>query len=167
MSQKSTKSLRTGLILLIVVLAFAASYQIANAAGSDEAASTGNGIPALAADGTADGDALPCACCGGGANAEPIEGSPTLEGDVQRITVDTSAGYYDPNIVRLTAGIPAEITFTQSGGCLAEVVSQDLDFYADLTGGEKTISLTADQLQPGTYEFSCGMQMVFGTIIVE
>jgi len=165
MSKKSTKNLRTGLIMLIVVLAFVASYQIATAAERDSVSTAGGSSIASVA--TASDGSLPCACCGDGANAEPIEGAAAVEGDVQRITVDTSKGYYDPNIITLSAGVPAEITFTQAGGCLAEVVSQDLGFYADLTGGEQTITLTAEQLQPGTYEFSCGMQMVFGTIIVE
>lgn len=169
----STKYLRTALILAIVVLAFVASYQIATALGGDKTASAGvtaggkGLIPVSSAGSAADGEGLPCACCGGEANAEPIEGAASLEGDVQRLTVDTSAGYYNPNIIKLAAGVPAEITFTQASGCLAEVVSDDLDFYADLTGGNQTITLTAEQLQPGTYEFSCGMQMVFGTIIVE
>ncbi|MGB4441918.1 MAG: cupredoxin domain-containing protein [Coriobacteriia bacterium] len=165
MSKKSTKNLRTGLIMLIVVLAFVASYQIATAAERDSVSTAG--ASSIASVATASDGSLPCACCGDGANAEPIEGAAAVEGDVQRITVDTSKGYYDPNIITLSAGVPAEITFTQAGGCLAEVVSQDLDFYADLTGGEQTITLTAEQLQPGTYGFSCGMQMVFGTIIVE
>ncbi len=172
-AKASTRYLRTALILVIVVLAFVASYQIATALGSDETATTGTAagarglIPALASDSTATGDGLPCACCGGGANAEPIEGAATLEGDVQRVTVDTSAGYYNPNIIKLTAGVPAEITFTQASGCLGEVQSADLDFYADLTGGDATVKIATADLQPGTYEFSCGMQMVFGTIIVE
>lgn len=156
------KYLRAGLILLIVALAFVASYQIAGAVGAGAPETASAGSTSVPAD-----DALPCACCGGAANAETIEGTAAVEGDVQRITVDTSKGYYDPNVIKLTAGVPAEITFTQASGCLGEVESADLDFYADLTSGDATIRLEADTLQPGTYGFSCGMQMVFGTIIVE
>jgi len=95
-----------------------------------------------------------------------IEGAAAVEGDVQRISVDATNGY-DPNVIRLTAGVPAEITFSQASGCMAQVMSEDLGFYEDLTGGPKTIRIEADALQPGEYSFSCGMQMVFGTIIVE
>jgi hypothetical protein len=165
MSQQSTKNLRTGLIMLIVVLAFVASYQIATAAERDSVPTAGGSTTASLA--TASDGSLPCACCGGAADSTPIEGAAEVEGDVQRITIDTSKGYYDPNIIKLSTGVPAEITFTQAGGCLVEVVSEDLDFYADLSGGDQTITLSAEKLQPGTYEFSCGMQMVFGTIIVE
>ena len=44
-------------------------------------------------------------------------------------------------------------------------MSKDLNFFEDLTSGAKTVKLPA--LQAGTYAFSCGMQMVFGSIVVE
>jgi len=159
-----TKTLRIALILAIVVLAFVASYQIANAKGAN-GASAGTGLQPLGASG--DGTGAACACCGGSGSTETIEGAAVVEGDVQRITVDASTGSYNPNVIKLAANVPAEITFTQASGCLGQVQSADLDFYADLTGGAQTVRLEAAQLQPGTYAFSCGMQMVFGTIIVE
>jgi plastocyanin domain-containing protein len=61
--------------------------------------------------------------------------------------------------------VPSEITFTQATGCLGQVMSEDLGFFEDLTSGDATVRLNA--LEPGTYEFSCGMRMVFGTIVVE
>lgn len=160
MSATTTKYLRAGLILLIAVLAFTATLQIA------EAASRG---PQTAAESTpldADGTTPACACCTNSGTGETVEGAAAVEGDVQRISVDATNGY-DPNVIRLTAGVPAEITFSQASGCMAEVMSEDLDFYADLTGGPQTVRIEADALQPGEYSFSCGMQMVFGTIIVE
>ncbi|MRS11814.1 MAG: cupredoxin domain-containing protein [Actinobacteria bacterium] len=155
--------MRTGLILLIVVLAFVASYQIATAGEGATPAGT-SVLPALASSISAGPPA--CACCPGG-SSEPIEGAAAVENGVQRITVDTSAGYYDPNTIRLAAGIPAEITFTQASGCLAQVESPDFGFSEDLTAGDVTVRIEADKLVPGTYGFSCGMQMAFGTIIVE
>jgi hypothetical protein len=108
-----------------------------------------------------------CACCGGSqppAGAE-TEKSATIEGGVQRISVDVSKGYYDPSRIVLKAGVPAEITFSQSSGCTAQVQSADLGFSEDLTGGPRTVRLPA--LKSGTYAFSCGMQMVFGSIVVQ
>ncbi len=61
--------------------------------------------------------------------------------------------------------MPAEITFGQSSGCTAQVISQDLGFSEDLTSGPKTVKLAG--LSAGEYEFSCGMQMVFGKVVVE
>jgi len=161
MSATTTKHLRTALIVLIAVLAFVATYQVAEAAdrGTQPA-----GEPAALP--VADGASPACACCGNRGTGEPIEGAAAVEGDVQRISVDATSGY-DPNVIRLTAGVPAEITFSQASGCMAQVMSEDLGFYEDLTGGPKTVRIETDVLQPGEYSFSCGMQMVFGTIIVE
>lgn len=162
----STRALRVAAILMIALIAFVATYSIANAAsGPARAAATSDGTAVPAGLGIGTGTSPACACCGGAAASEPIEGAATLDGDVQRITIDTSAGFYDPNIITLAAGVPAEITFTQASGCLAQVMSEDLGFFEDLTAGDATVRL--DALQAGTYEFSCGMQMVFGTIVVE
>ncbi len=106
-----------------------------------------------------------CACCGGGsAPVEPIEGTAVAEGGVQRITIDLSKGYYDPNRIVLAAGVPTELTFGRGSGCTSEVFSRDLDFSADLSNGPVTVKL--DALEPGEYEFFCGMEMVFGTVVV-
>lgn len=163
----ANKTLRNSMLLLIVVLAFVASYQIAVAAGSGAAGGSPSGgslLPVANADGSASTPG--CACCGNSGTGETTEGAAVVEGDVQRISVDASNGY-NPNVIKLAAGVPAEITFSQASGCMAEVVSESLGFYEDLTSGPKTVRIEADALQPGEYSFSCGMQMVFGTIIVE
>lgn len=164
MSATTTKHLRTALIVLIAVLAFVATYQVAEAADRGAQAT---GAPAALP--VADGSSPACACCGNSGTSgtgETTEGAATVEGNVQRISVDATNGY-DPDVIRLTAGVPAEITFSQASGCMAQVMSEELGFYEDLTGGPKTVRIEADVLQPGEYSFSCGMQMVFGTIIVE
>ena len=169
-TKTGTRGLRNGMILLIVVLAFVASYQIAVAAdrGNDSVAAGGsNGglIPAVAG-AAADGSTPACACCGNSGGGETKEGAAVVEGDVQRITVDATNGY-NPNVIKLAAGIPAEITFSQGSGCMAQVLSKDLGFFEDLTAGPKTVRIEGNELQPGEYGFSCGMEMVFGTIIVQ
>lgn len=107
-------------------------------------------------------------CCGGGAQAPASAAQPktaTVTGGVQKISVDVSKGYYDPSTIVLKAGVPAEITFSQSSGCTAQVVSEDLQFSEDLSAGPKNVKLPA--LRAGTYKFHCGMNMVFGTITVQ
>lgn len=170
----STALTRYLIVAVLVVGAFFGAYRFAAARSAQPAggtsANTGGFVPAA----TADGDALTtpgCACCGSaaptanGITGDPVEGAAVLEGDVQRIDVDLSKGYYDPNVIVLKAGVPAEITFGQSSGCTAQVMSKDLNFFEDLTGGPVTVKLTA--LDPGEYTFSCGMEMVFGRIVVE
>jgi plastocyanin domain-containing protein len=87
-----------------------------------------------------------------------------VQGGVQKINVDASSGY-KPNVIQLKAGVPAEITFSQSSGCTAIVQSADLGFQEDLSAGPKTVKVKA--LQPGTYKFACGMNMVQGQIVVQ
>ena len=95
---------------------------------------------------------------------DPVEGTAQVSGGVQAIAVKVGTTY-SPNVIKLKAGIPAEITFGQGGGCTAQVVSSDLGFSEDLSAGPKVVKLPA--LDKGTYAFSCGMNMVFGQIVVE
>ena len=112
-----------------------------------------------------------CACCGssapteGGVTGDPVEGAAAVNGGTQAISVDLSKGYYEPNVIILKAGVPAEITFGQGSGCTGQVMSKDLNFFEDLTAGPKTVKLPA--LDAGEYSFSCGMEMVFGKIVVK
>jgi hypothetical protein len=92
-------------------------------------------------------------------------GTATLEGGVQRIAVDVSKGYFDPTVIKAKAGLPIEITFGQGQGCLAQVQFPDQGVEQDLTQGGGVVKLPA--LEPGTYSFSCGMQMVFGELVIE
>ena len=171
---------RWALVLMLAVLAFFATYRYAIASGSPTATTAPTAAasaPGTAAQVPAAGAQTPgtgaksagagCACCGGASAPAGAKTSKPADvaGDVQKITVDTSKGYYDPSTIELKAGIPAEITFTQSSGCLQQVESTDLGFSEDLSTGPKTIKLGA--LTAGTYGFNCGMQMQFGTIVVK
>lgn len=90
-------------------------------------------------------------------------GAVKIENGVQKVSVQVGFKY-TPDVVRLKAGVPAEITFGEGQGCTAIVQSQALGFREDLTSGPKTVKL--DGLQPGTYMFACGMNMVRGQIVV-
>jgi hypothetical protein len=166
-----SRIMRYLVISAVVAAAFFVSYQFASAQSADAAGTQANAATsaaystsaATAPEAYADSGSG-CACCGG-SSGEAIEAAAVVESDgVQRISVDTLAGY-DPNVIVLEAGVPAEITFSEGYGCLAEVMSSDLGFFEDLQSGPRTIAL--DALEPGTYGFSCGMEMVFGQIVVE
>lgn len=157
-------------VAVAVVLAFFAAYALASGrSGSAAQASTagvsveGNGGVA-ACDPAVDPAVCGGDCCGSGPSV-PIEGSAAVEGDLQLIHVDVSAGYFDPNVIRVTAGIPIELTFSEGSGCMSEVMFKDFAVFESLTDGGAVIELPA--LEPGEYEFSCGMGMVFGTLAVE
>jgi len=162
--------LRYFVLAALLVGAFFGAYQFAQARNAGDAqTASGASIPA---DPAASGDAAAgCSCCGStaptqdGVTGEPTEGVAEIAGDVQTVSVDLSQGYYQPNVLKLKAGVPAQITFGQSSGCTAQVGSKDLGFFEDLTAGPATVDLPA--LEAGEYSFSCGMEMVFGKIVVE
>jgi hypothetical protein len=152
----------------LVVVVLLASYSFA-AGGSPRA---GAGAVTASAAGPAAGPqsapvvaatSASCACCGGGAGPG-VAGEARVEGGIQRITVDTSSGSWSPNEITLKAGVPTEITFTEGQGCLAQVVFSDLGVSADLRNGGAVVKLPA--LQAGEHTFACGMDMVFGKLIV-
>jgi cupredoxin-like protein len=162
----TSPALRWTVIAAIAGVAFFGSYRFAiasqtsaaeNATGAVSSESLGTPV-ADSGSGSGGGG-----CCGGGGPA--ITKAAELKGGVQTVTVDLSSGSYDPNTIELKAGVPAEITFGLGGGCLSQVQSQELGFYEDLTSGPKTIKLGA--LEPGTYGFTCGMNMVSGSIVVK
>jgi plastocyanin len=170
------------LIAGLVVVAFFGAYRFASArsqpaqagAFAGATSATTGAVPAANGQAASGGQGAAgqssgggCACCGTGASsaaAAPVEGTAKLEGGVQKIYVDVKL-QYNPNVIKLKAGVPAEITFSAAQGCTGQVQSADLGFQEDLTTGEKTVKLKG--LQPGTYGFSCGMNMVHGQIVVE
>src|SRR6266536_5361677 len=90
-----------------------------------------------------------------------------LAGGVQRIEV-TVRGGYDPEVIRLRQGVPAELVFDrqESGDCTSRVVFPDLGVGAALPA----FTRTAVRLAParaGQFGFACGMNMIHGTLIVE
>ncbi|BDR57978.1 cupredoxin domain-containing protein [Xylocopilactobacillus apicola] len=75
---------------------------------------------------------------------------------------------YKPDTIEFHRSDPAEITFVQedSSVCLRQVQSKDLNFQIDLpVGSEKTININTDQT--GEFNFSCGMGMFHGKVIVK
>lgn len=178
-TKKQNSALQLIVIVGLVLAAFFGAYRFASARNGGSSL-PGAGLPQTAvqgatlADGGAPGAAAAgspgCACCGSsaptvnGVTGEPVEGTAKASGDVQTIAVEVG-NTYSPNIIKLKAGIPAQITFGQGSGCTAQVMSSELGFSEDLSSGPKVVALPA--LTKGTYSFSCGMSMVFGQIVVE
>ncbi len=165
---------------VLVAVAFFASYAYAASTSSTSSVSAGAtgdvaGIGQAAVPGSAGGAGGGCCgsggggsaggggCCGGGGSGQTVKGKAKLAGGVQKIDVDTSAGY-SPNEVTLKAGVPTEINFSPASGCLGTVIFPDAGVQADLSQGA-TVKLPA--MKAGTYQWYCGMQMVFGKIIVK
>lgn len=170
---KNKNVTRSVVLLAIVGVAFFGAFQFAQArsAGNASSGTAGAATETGAIATGADSGSPACACCGstepteGGVTGEQVEGTAEVTGDVQKIAVDLSTGIYNPNVIVLKAGVPAEITFGESSGCTGQVMSKDLGFFEELSTGAKTVKLPA--LDAGEYAFSCGMEMVFGKIVVK
>ncbi|MCY7400715.1 MAG: heavy metal translocating P-type ATPase [Nocardioides sp.] len=77
-------------------------------------------------------------------------------------------GGYTPDTVRVRAGVPLRIVFDrqEDGDCSSKVVFADLAQSAWLAPhAETSVDLVLDR--PGTFDFSCGMNMLHGTIVAE
>ena len=88
-------------------------------------------------------------------------------GEVQEATVVVRGGY-DPQVVRVKAGTPLRLTFDrqETSGCSEEVVIADFNVRKFLPANRKT-TIDLKPENAGTYEFTCGMNMLRGRIIAE
>lgn len=85
----------------------------------------------------------------------------------QRVAIEVRGGY-SPAIVRVRAGRKVRLEFRreETSGCTEEVVIPDFGVRTFLPSYQTTpVEFTPEK--PGSYEFTCGMGMVRGKIIVE
>lgn len=86
---------------------------------------------------------------------------------VQEVDVVVSGGY-EPAEVRVTRGTPVRITFDrrEESGCSEEVVLPDFGLRRFLPAFERT-TIEFTPSRAGAFEFTCGMGMLRGRILVE
>jgi Cu+-exporting ATPase len=91
----------------------------------------------------------------------------SVEDGVQRVEVMVKGGYA-PNIIRVREGIPLRLVFDrqESGECTSEVVFPDFRLRRSLPAFTRT-AVEVMPKQSGEFGFSCGMNMVHGTLLVE
>ena len=88
-------------------------------------------------------------------------------GGVQEVRV-TVRGGYEPAHLRVRRGTPVRLVFDrqETSGCSEEVVFPDFGIRKFLPAHQKTVvELTPERA--GTYEFTCGMSMLRGRLVVE
>ena len=84
----------------------------------------------------------------------------------QDVTVRVDGGY-SPSAIEVEAGRPVRLSFDRvdASGCSDEVVLPDFGIRRFLpTGARTTVEFTP--AAPGTYDFTCGMGMLRGRLIV-
>lgn len=89
--------------------------------------------------------------------------------DVQRAEITVLPGGYEPAAVVLEAGLPAELVFTRpaDAGCGNEVQIPDFGVEKTALPVGEAVTVRFVPEEPGTYAFTCGMNMLRGTLIVE
>ena len=94
--------------------------------------------------------------------------APALSGTgPQRVGIEVKGGY-SPSVIRVQAGRPVrlELHRDETSGCSEEIVLGDFGIRRYLPAHETTaVEFTPDRA--GRYDFTCGMGMLHGTLIVE
>jgi plastocyanin domain-containing protein len=88
-------------------------------------------------------------------------------GGMQEVTIGVRGGY-EPSQVRVRAGSPVRLVFDrqETSVCSEEVVIPDFGIRRFLPAHQKT-AVEITPRQAGTHEFTCGMGMLRGRLIVE
>jgi plastocyanin domain-containing protein len=88
-------------------------------------------------------------------------------GGVQEVVIGVQGGY-EPARVRVRKGVPVRLVFDrqETSGCSEEVVIPDFGIRRFLPAFKKTtVELTPERA--GSYDFTCGMGMLRGKLIVD
>jgi plastocyanin domain-containing protein len=88
-------------------------------------------------------------------------------GGAQEVTITVQAGY-EPAEVKVKRGVPVRLIFDrrETSGCSEEIVIPDFGIRKFLPAFQKTtVELTPKEA--GTFEFTCGMSMLHGRLVVE
>jgi len=97
---------------------------------------------------------------------KPVVVEATQVGGLQtaKIVVD---GGYSPRVIRLKQGVPAKLSFLRKdpSACLEEIIVPEFGIHQKLELN-KSYEVTVNPDKPGRYKYSCGMEMIFGTIEV-
>jgi plastocyanin domain-containing protein len=99
--------------------------------------------------------------------AQRSEAVATRRAGVQEVEIVVRGGY-DPATIRAQAGQPLRLVFDrrETSGCSEEVVFSDFNIRRFLPANEKTVVEIKPE-RAGTYEFTCGMSMLRGRVVVE
>ena len=99
--------------------------------------------------------------------AERTVGVAAGAGDVQRIRIEVKGGY-TPAVVKVRAGGPVRLDFfrDETNSCTEEVVLPEFGIRTYLPAYQTT-AVEFTPMKPGSFDFSCGMGMVHGRLIVE
>ena len=138
--------------------AVAASVEVTEAVPSEEATVAGSGRATLPAIPEKPAAPKPVAKRG---DAKVPKASATVQ--AFRIAIGVTG--YRPSVINASASSPIVLSVQRGQGCAAGFLIPDLGVDEDNSGGP--VSIRLGRVPAGTYQFSCGMEMVTGTLIVK
>lgn len=89
---------------------------------------------------------------------------PAAPATAQTFSIAIGGAGYEPSQVVATAGRPVTLKVAKGEGCAGGFLMPSLGIDKDNSGGPVTIKLGA--LAAGSYQWTCGMGMVTGTLVV-
>ena len=86
---------------------------------------------------------------------------------VQQVDIVVKGGY-SPNVIEVEHGKPVQLNFyrDEEGTCSEELLLPDFNIRRDLAPF-KTTTIEFLPKQAGTFEFTCGMHMLRGSLVVK
>ena len=86
---------------------------------------------------------------------------------VQQVDIVVKGGY-SPNVIEVEHGKPVQLNFyrDEDGTCSEELLLPDFNIRRDLAPF-KTTAIEFLPKQAGTFEFTCGMHMLRGSLVVK
>ena len=86
---------------------------------------------------------------------------------VQQVDILVKGGY-SPNVIEVEQGKPVQLNFyrDEEGTCSEELLLPDFNIRRDLAPF-KTTAIEFLPKQAGTFEFTCGMHMLRGSLVVK
>ena len=98
----------------------------------------------------------------------PVATAAASAGGIQDVKIGVRGGY-DPSAIRLAHGRPARLVFDrrETSSCSEELVIPELGIRRFLPAHQRTAIDVPATLARGTHEFTCGMGMLRGRLIVE
>jgi len=94
-------------------------------------------------------------------------GAVTTSGGVQEVAITVKGGY-TPAVIHAKEGMPLRLVFDrqETSSCSEEIVLGDFGIRRFLPAFQKTV-VELTPRQPGRFDFTCGMGMLHGTLVVE
>ena len=99
-------------------------------------------------------------------SSRPVVAAQATAGGVQQVDITVKGGY-SPSTIEVAYGQPVQLNFyrDEENSCSEELLMPDFNVRRDLPAFQTTRVELLPQ-QPGRYEFTCGMGMLRGSLVV-